>query len=121
MFEGILAQWVENWKYSLLLSTCPNLMVYNHEIAFQKGRQTVKMGHQEIAGVLWESVMLCCAFPCSGVDFATDIPRARLLKIQYLQIQENRYSMRPLSHNPKVVGSNPTPLPIFPCKFSGLR
>jgi hypothetical protein len=45
-----------------------DLLLYNHEIDFQKGRQTVKRGHHEIAGVLWKSVLLCCAFPCSGVD-----------------------------------------------------
>ena len=45
-----------------------DLLVYNHEIDFQKGRQTVKIGHHEIAGVLWKSVLLCCAFLCSGVD-----------------------------------------------------
>jgi len=32
---------------------------------FSKGSQKVKMGHQEIAGVLWKSVVLCDAF---GVD-----------------------------------------------------
>jgi hypothetical protein len=36
------------------LSGRSDLLVYNQKIAFQKGRQTVKMGHQEIAGVLWE-------------------------------------------------------------------
>src|SRR5580700_7348166 len=45
------------------------------------------MGHQEIAGVLWKSVLLCCAFPCSGGRFATDIPRATLLIIKKLQTQ----------------------------------
>jgi hypothetical protein len=40
-------------------------MVYNHEIDFQKGSHKVKMGHQEIAGVLRELVVLCDAF---GVD-----------------------------------------------------
>jgi hypothetical protein len=44
------------------LSGRSDLMVYNHEIDFQKGRQTVKMGRHEIAGVLWKSVLLCCAF-----------------------------------------------------------
>jgi hypothetical protein len=47
---------------SPLLSTCPNLMVFNHPFGFQKGPQKVKMGHQEIAGVLWELGVLCCAF-----------------------------------------------------------
>jgi hypothetical protein len=31
-----------------------DLLLYNHEIDFQKGRQTVKRGHHEIAGVLWK-------------------------------------------------------------------
>ena len=43
------------------LSGRSDLLVYNHEIDFQKGRQTVKMGHQEIAGVLREFVYGC---PC---------------------------------------------------------
>src|SRR5258708_32986517 len=34
----------------------------------KKGPRKVKMGHQQIAGVLWKSVVLCCAFPCSRVD-----------------------------------------------------
>jgi len=36
--------------------------------------------HHEVAGVLWGSGLLCCASSCSGVRFATDIPRARLIK-----------------------------------------
>jgi hypothetical protein len=37
--------------------------------------------------------------------FATDIPRARWLIIKYLKL----HFMLLSSHNPKVVGSNPTP------------
>jgi hypothetical protein len=48
-----------------LLSTCPNLMVSNHPFDFKKGPQKLKMGHQVIAGVLRELVVLCGAF---GVD-----------------------------------------------------
>jgi hypothetical protein len=70
-----------------------------------KKGQRVKMGHQEIAGVLWGSVLLCCALSCSGGRFATDIPRAKWLIIKYLKLH---FMLLP-SHNPKVVGSNPTP------------
>ena len=73
------------------LSGRSDLLVYTHEIDFQKGRQTVKMGHHEIAGVLWKSVLLCCAFPWLGGRFATDIPRVRLLRIKYFQIAKNAY------------------------------
>jgi hypothetical protein len=34
----------------------------------EKQAQRVKMGYQEIAGVLREFVVLCCASSCSGVD-----------------------------------------------------
>jgi hypothetical protein len=40
-------------------------MVCTREVDFQKGSHKVKMGHQEIAGVLRELVVLCDAF---GVD-----------------------------------------------------
>ena len=40
-------------------------MVCTWEVEFRKGPQKVKMGHQEIAGVLWKLVVLCGAF---GVD-----------------------------------------------------
>jgi hypothetical protein len=40
-------------------------MVFNRPFDFQKGPQKVKMGRQEIAGVLRKLVVLCRAF---GVD-----------------------------------------------------
>jgi hypothetical protein len=60
-------------------------MVYNHEIAFQKGRQTVEMGHQEIVGVLRDLVVLCGAF---GVDLQRT-SRERSFKNQVLVKSEN--------------------------------
>jgi hypothetical protein len=35
---------------------------------------SVEKGHQEIAGVLWGSVLLCCASSCSGVDLQRTVP-----------------------------------------------
>jgi hypothetical protein len=42
--------------------------------------------------------------------FATDIPRAKLLKIKYIQSPKASQ----LTHNPKVAGSNPAPATNFP-------
>jgi hypothetical protein len=42
-----------------------DLMGVNHPFDFQEGAQKVKMGHQEIVGILRDLVVLCGAF---GVD-----------------------------------------------------
>jgi hypothetical protein len=49
--------------------------VFYQSIDFQKGAQKVKMRHQEIAGVLRELVVLCCAF---GVDLQRTIIESSL-------------------------------------------
>jgi hypothetical protein len=64
MFGGILTQWVGNWKYSLLHSTCPDLMVFTkkyQEIDFSKtapvGRKGAPGDCGSFAGV--SGALLC--------------------------------------------------------------
>jgi hypothetical protein len=81
----------------LFRSRCPDLMVCTMRSIAEKGAPRGRKGHHEIAGVLWESVLLCCAFLCSGVDLQRTSPQAKLLKIKHLQITKNRFNATAIS------------------------
>jgi hypothetical protein len=53
----------------------PDLRVFSHPFDFEKGPQKVKMGHQEIAGVLRELVVLCWSLPLPSKQ-STGLPIA---------------------------------------------
>ena len=96
----------------MFLERCSDLLVCTQEVPgdrfFKKGSGRSKWGTRRLREFCGTSSCFVVLRRALG-SICNGHPASEVVKNQVLANYKNAYFMRPLSHNPKVVGSNPTP------------